>query len=300
MKKLILNIIFFLSIIFTINSFLVVYFYVKTKNETVKLFKKNIIIGDSNTRWSLDDHILKNYSNYSVGGETYLFAYTKLKIFDRNNKIDTLLLAFSPHNIINNPWWDDSKDQPIQGRMPAFFSDFTEEEHFILMKYLPRNYLKSIIKINQSNVPNFFKLKKQDPMFRFGFYLPEKHNESKVKREYYPYKKPSLSLIEKKYLDKILAECKHKNIKLILINPPKNYLRSDYKNYDHPEFYSYYYKYYSSVDFLDFSRIDVPKNGYYDMTHVSIIGAEYFSNFLQKKGLFNLLNSKYNKKNDHR
>ena len=73
----------------------------------VKISKKNIIIGDSNTRWAMDDNILKSYANYSTGGEMYIFAYRKLAILEKQNKIDTLLLSFNPHNIINNRWWED-------------------------------------------------------------------------------------------------------------------------------------------------------------------------------------------------
>ena len=131
---------------------------------------------------------------------------------------------------------------------------------------------------------------------RLGSYMPEKQNETMFKPTPYEYKKPEITEPELLYLDKIVAFCKEKSIHLILINPPKNYLRKDFKNYNHPEFYEVYHKKYSTVDFLDFSHLQLPKHAYWDMSHVDIVGAEYFSNFLQNNGIGNLLNSNYNRK----
>lgn len=277
------------------------YKYYQKKNEIVKLPKSNIIIGDSNTRWSLNDSIIHNYSNYSVGGETYLFAYTKLKIFDKNNKIDTLILAFSPHNIVNNIWWNDDVQQPIQNRMPMFYQNFEWQDHLVLLKNIPKNYLSSLMKIGKQETAFLFNTKTGGMQHsRFGSYMPEIKNENQFKKTPYEYKTPEITTPEIEYLNKIIVECKVKSIHLILINPPKNYLRSDYKYYAHPEFYDYYHKNLSNVDFLDFSILPLPANSYYDMNHVSKLGAEYFSNFIEKNGINNLLHSPYNLKNDHR
>ena len=107
MKKFICKILLFITIIVTIILGQFLYLYYKNHDNVVKINTKNIIIGDSNTRWSMDDKIIKGYSNFSTGGETYLFAETKLNILTKHNKIDTLILSFSPHNIINHMWWND-------------------------------------------------------------------------------------------------------------------------------------------------------------------------------------------------
>lgn len=36
------------------------------------------------------------------------------------------------------------------------------------------------------------------------------------------------------------------------------------------------------------------------MNHVDIVGAEYFSNFLAREGIKNLLRTKYNRKNNEK
>lgn len=136
MKKFICKILLFITIIVTIILGQFLYLYYKNHDNVVKINTRNIIIGDSNTRWSMDDKIIKGYSNFSTGGETYLFAETKLNILTKHNKIDTLILSFSPHNIINNMWWNDG-ETPLDNRMPAFYYDFSFENHLDLLKNTP-------------------------------------------------------------------------------------------------------------------------------------------------------------------
>lgn len=289
MKNFVTKILIFCSITLLVIVLFYAYLFFR-KKEDIYIPKKNIIIGDSNTRWSINDKKIASYSNYSVGGETYLFAYTKLKILDRNNRIDTLMLSFNPHNIINNMWWDDDKKQPIQNRMPPFHSDFSIDEHLAMLKIIPRNYVKSLFKIGGEQIKEM--IRPHDKMFRFGFYLPTKQNESEFKKVFYKFKKPEITSIETEYLQKIIDECDEKKIHLILIEPPKNYLRSDYKNYEHKEFYDYYNAHLKNIDFLDFSKLELPAKSYYDINHVCTKGAEYFSDFLRKEGIKKLLKSK--------
>lgn len=301
MKKFLARIALFLLAVLLLIVGFYTYKYWQKKDFSEKITKKNIIIGDSNIRWSINDSILSNYANYSTGGETYLFAYTKLRVIARKNKIDTLMLSFSPHNIVNNMWWDDAEQQPIRGRMPSFYQDFQIADHWVLMKYLPKNYLASLMDIGKSETSFVFETFKGGTAHsRLGSYMPEKQNETMFKPVPYPYKTPVVTDPEIEYMDKIKVFCSQNKIHLILINPPKNYLRKDFKNYNHPQFYEVYKNRYSDIDFLDFSRLQLPKNAYWDVSHVDIVGAEFFSNFLRTNGIKELLQSKYNLKNDHR
>lgn len=282
MKKFIFKILLFITIIVTIILGQFLYLYYKNHDNVVKINTRNIIIGDSNTRWSMDDKIIKGYSNFSTGGETYLFAETKLNILTKHNKIDTLILSFSPHNIINNMWWnDDELGNPLDYRMSSFFQNFTLENHIDFINNIPRNYINAFTTIGKSKIDNMQSYKKaENHLTRFGSYLPNPENETQHPIKPYKYKKPIITNIETKYLQKIIRLCKEKKIKLILIQPPKNYLRKDYKNYDHKEFYNYYDQHLKDIDFLDFSKLELPPHAYWDMNHVDIVGAEYFSNFI--------------------
>ena len=73
MKKFIYKVSIFSLLSLSIIGLFYLYLFNQPKT-TVKISKKNIIIGDSNTRWSIDDNILKSYANYSTGGEMYIFA----------------------------------------------------------------------------------------------------------------------------------------------------------------------------------------------------------------------------------
>ena len=284
MKKFIYKILLFITIIVTIILGQFLYLYYKNHDNVVKINTRNIIIGDSNTRWSMDDKIIKGYSNFSTGGETYLFAETKLNILTKHNKIDTLILSFSPHNIINNMWWNDDKlGNPLDYRMSSFFQDFTLENHIDFINNIPKNYINAFTTIGKSKIDNIVSFKNYgNNLSRFGSYLPNPENETQHPIEPYKYKKPIITNIETKYLQKIIRLCKEKKIKLILIQPPKNYLRKDYKNYDHKEFYNYYDQHLKDIDFLDFSKLELPPHAYWDMNHVDIVGAEYFSNFIDQ------------------
>lgn len=300
MRRFVKNILIFAIVLLSILGIQFAFLYYQKQGEEVKITNKNIIIGDSNTRWSMDDKIIKGYSNFSTGGELYLFAHTKLKILTKHNKIDTLVLSFSPHNIINSMWWDDSVGSPIGNRMANYYQDYTLENHLDLLCGLPKNYLKSLTKIGKVSVSSYFnfvnKNKKENKLFRFGSYIPSIQNETEFERVPYIYKKPEITPQEIKYLQKIIEFCKENKIKLILIQTPKNYLREDYSNYDHKEFYEYYDNHLSGIDFLDFSKLQLPKNAYWDITHVDIVGAEYFSHFIQNKGFSKLLKSEFNRK----
>lgn len=301
MKNFIYKILVFSSFILGVVFCIYAYWYFYPSKQDISLKKRNIIIGDSNTRWSMDDKILKDYHNFSVGGETYLFAYTKLRLLDRNNKIDTLLISFNPHNIINNTWATDGGANPIQNRMPEFFSDFSLEEHYNLITHLPKNYFISLTKVGKKRLKKITApLKYENPYFRLGSYQPMLQTTPKKEDKFYSYQTPRLTESEILYLIKIIDECKIKNIHIVLIQPPKNFKRKDYTNYDHQMFYDIYYKKFKNIDFLDFSKLNMPDNYYWDINHVNIIGAEYFTNFLANKGIKNLIRSKYNIKNDHR
>lgn len=314
MRKFVLKFIIFCFLFLSVIAIWYSYLYFSKQNTIVRLVNKNIIIGDSNTKWSMNDKTISGYSNFSTGGELYLFAYNKLKIFDQHNKIDTLLLSFSPHNIINNMWWNDDEGTPLDNRMGGFYDTFSLENHLDLLINTPKSYIGSLSNIGAPIIRNLFNISSfwsspskktnstnniiiAEENIKYGSYLPNPQNETQFKPEYWNYKKLSFAKIELKYLHKIIDECKKKKIYLILIQPPKNYLRKDYKNYDFKEFYDYYDKNLNLIDFLDFSKLRLPKHAYWNIMHVDIVGAEYFSNFINKNKIKNLLHSKYNRKN---
>lgn len=263
----------------------------------IKLEKRNIILGDSNTRNGIDDKIFTDFKNFSQGGESYLFAYTKLDLFlKENNKIDTILLAFAPHNLISNKWVNGTEAGNLRYRMVEYFPYYTSEQHKELFTGNPKSYISSWQYMWESWKGKKFNPEQCTNLFFLGGFLPNnkiQNDKNFTPKEYEP---AEITPIEVKYLNKIIALCRANGITLIFIATPKNYLRKDFKNYYRPEFYEYYHNHYSDIPYLDFYSLPMPKDSYADISHLSYIGGEYFSKFLKNNGIQNLIkNPQYNK-----
>ena len=87
MKKFITKTLGYLIILAFIAFSYIFYKSFLTDRPIVKIQKQNVIIGDSNTRNGIDDKIFTRYHNFSQGGESYLYAYSKLKyLIENENK----------------------------------------------------------------------------------------------------------------------------------------------------------------------------------------------------------------------
>ena len=64
--------------------------------------KNILILGDSHTEVSLNDSIISNSINFSLGTSSYFHSYIKLKyILSNNEHIDTLILGYSFNSLTN-------------------------------------------------------------------------------------------------------------------------------------------------------------------------------------------------------
>lgn len=298
MKKLVFKTFIYLTILVLINALLFFGLYLSRKDEIVKLPKQNIVIGDSNTRNAIDDKIVTDFKNLSQGGESYLFAYNKLKyLLQKDNKIDTLLLAFAPHNVINNNWIDGDREGNLRYRMSEYFFIYSPQDHYQLIKGNPYSYFNSLHYVGESFYNNIQKNKQSDLKFLGGF-MPNPKIQNTENYIPFPKKEAVFNKLEINYLQKIVSLCKDKNIHLIFITTPKNFRRSDFKNYDAPEFYQFYTQNYSKTDYLNFNKLPLCDSCYADINHLSYLGAEEFSTFLKKNSVKKLLQSNYNQKED--
>jgi hypothetical protein len=249
-----------------------------------------LILGDSRTKYSLNDKILSNTCNFSNDADSYFYSYQKLKMISKKNKqINTLMLSFSQHNIdrsIEKSWLLNSAY--ISERNQIYYALQNWEDVFFLAQRMPREMFTGLF--SQVLYPK--KLLKGRTLY--GGYSDldhirlnkaiEKYNQRDLSKE----EKFSESPIEKVYLEKIKEYCQANGIKLILINTPLyKILQEDQSNLN-----SFYAKYFSDVPFLDFSKLEMPDSCYGDLVHLTPAGAEYFSKFIEKKGINNLLNAK--------
>ena len=110
MKKFFLKIVSFVSIIFaTIVLMITIVLNTSFPDNVFNLGNeiKVLIIGDSHTECAINDSILNNSMNFSQSGDNYLYSYTKLTLFKKNNpKLKHVILSYSYFNLreYQNDW----------------------------------------------------------------------------------------------------------------------------------------------------------------------------------------------------
>lgn len=247
--------------------------------------KNILIIGDSNTQCALNDSILTNCKNFSRGGHSNFYTYIKLKeLLNYNKNIDTVLLSFSPHNVVSEierDWLFDRKN--MQTIMPYYISKMERPEFKCLIKNDPKNFIASF--------PNgcaqliLKHLKGIDLNERYGkFHAKKTNNLEEALREMETFDTTNLSnqpaLVEISYIRKINNLCLENGIKLILINTPKIEERLNHIEYRVELYYKFYNSFLSDITLWDFSEMKMPRDEFYDTVHLNMKGANHFSTFL--------------------
>jgi hypothetical protein len=245
-----------------------------------------LILGDSRTRYGLDDKYLNQTKNFSSDADSYFYSYTKLKELKENNpQIDTLILSFSKHNIvksIENRWL--LNNAHLKERLLVYFPILNKHEILFLLHNKPTETVKNVFSQVTSTYKYF--IKKQGA---FGGYKELEYSmlqKEIEKQKAEAGKEPAFeeAPIEKMYLRKIADYCKENHIKLILLNMPSHKALMGNKEV----FYSFYKRNFSDVTFLDFGNIELSDDDYGDLVHLSPKGSEYFTRNIFIKGLQNL------------
>lgn len=250
-----------------------------------------LILGDSHTKYALNDSILSNTFNLSQDADSYFYSYLKLKQVDKKNvHLDTVLLSFSQHNIhkcIENRWL--LNKQHLKGRLEQYMPLLSINDYRFLLKNKPSMAIASLF--SQIKYPAYLFMKK----INYGGYEELKHDIlkeeiDKQKENGYrqEYKSFNDSPIETIYLQKIVQYCKTNDLTLILINPPL------YKTLHNKQngLYKYYEMNFSNTIFLDFSKIEMEDSYFGDLVHLTPSGAKYFSDLIKNKKLLNLENAR--------
>lgn len=300
MKDFIKNIaIFFLALCFFNLIFILSNFAFMTWSDTFKLpqNKVTLILGDSATETAINDSILSNSINLSYSADSYFYTYLKLKtLISKNPGIETVLLAFSFHNIyesIEKEWIFD--DQHVHSRFGKYYPLMDINDFKMLFSHKPIPIIETFFSISKQLPANIFK-----PIFKgetilhlsYGGYRYLERNKldeaiDKLNSENPP-KTLSISKIEKQYLRKIVALCKNNGIQIIFVNTPKHPMLIQKRPNYVKQFYAFYNKNFATVLFLDFSKIKMPDSYYGDLTHLNFKGAKFFSEKLEREGITRL------------
>jgi hypothetical protein len=206
-----------LCIITSINWIFIKYSNYFVLNKDVNI----LILGDSHTKYSINDNIIQNSYNLSADADSYFYSYLKLKeIKKKNCQIDTLLLSFSQHNIakcIELRWLLNSSH--LHDRLQFYYPLLDYNAFLFLIIHKPKELFSNLF--TQALSPYYFLLKGKSV---YGGYVPLNHNIleqeiNKQKNNTTHESKFISSTIEKEYLNKIKDYCYQNGIKLIFINP---------------------------------------------------------------------------------
>lgn len=264
------------------------------KNCDYFILDKNVnilILGDSHTKYALNDSIIKNSYNFSDDADSYFYSFLKLKEIKKKNKqIDTLLLSFSQHNIdenIETSWLLNSSQ--LFSRLRFYYPLLDKEDFIFLLNKRPEDVLSNLF--TQIMNPVYYIKKGKS---KFGGYGKLDHDN--LKQEIFKANMAQKSTksefkeasIEKKYLGDIRKFCRENGIKLIFINPPLHKTINANEN----NLLIFYKKYFSDVEFLDYSKLKIPNDYFGDLVHLSPKGSVFFSKLIEKKESWNLFINK--------
>ena len=262
------------------------------RNITLPNNTETVICGDSHTQSAINDNILNNSINISQSSEHYLYTYAVLKLTLKNNpNIKRIILGVSFHS------FGKAYDKYIYGEKSKYmypkylsivdietFLDLYSKNSNELLVQMPsfvKNIIKSMVYSNYIQYP-----------FYGSYYKSSRSNlndstvNAAIQRHYYNQNSTTIqenSVIQNKYLNKIVKLCNNSQVELVLINTP---ISKEYKNKIPKKIISHYNKIIKSlknqVVFYDFSNLSLDKKQYGDGDHLNYLGAEILSKILNK------------------
>jgi hypothetical protein len=245
-----------------------------------------LILGDSHTKYAIDDSQLQHAINFSNDADSYYYSYLKLKAIKRKNRqIDTLLLAFSPHNLersTENKWLLNS----------AYIKSRFRFYHNLMSVDDLRDLIELRAKDVMLNVPSIITypihvLRKGDKLYGGYSHLDHDNLQAEIKRKSNTPKSDSTyenAELEMKFLNKMIAFCDLEGIKLILLDTPIYFSEET-----HESFSNLFRANYSNVQFLDMCNFKMQSDCFGDLTHLNAKGAQLFSSYMNSRGLGGLI-----------
>lgn len=282
MNKFLVKIFWFvLSVILVTTSVLLVNKIIIYKTNLFKLNHENnlLVLGDSHSRYALNDNIVPHLTNLSNNADSYFYSFIKLKVLkESNSQIDTLFLSFSDHNVlksIENRWL--LNEEHIKSRFSIYapilgLNDFklilnknnVLSNFFSVYNFPVRIFNKGIRAYGGYEDLKVQKLGKEIEIFR----------NSAIKKTKIEY-----ALIEIEYLQKIENFCELNHIHLILLNTPTHKVKHETSL----DLETFRIQHIPSAEYWDFSKIEMPDSCFGDLVHLNEEGAKLFSYFFLQR-----------------
>lgn len=284
MKKFIIKIIIFWTVIFVIAFSLSVIRIILTCSFSWSLPKEKhiLFLGASHIAHAIDDNRTVEAINFAHDSERYLFTYAKLKcLLSQNSQIDTVFLECAPTDL-----WQHTDDK---------YYNLTEQSFFIpaywplINKYDIPFYHYNIIQFYNLVLTNILKCDYYENakyLKLLGGFHDKKTNSNimnkdsvkiNIEKGLYGHK------VNYTYLRKIIKLCNMYKVKLYLIYCPV--YKPEYA-YDQQYYYNAIKHKFSDVDFLDYSHMIFKDNERSDAHHLNYKGAKIFTDSLKRKFRF--------------
>ena len=259
-----------------------------------------VILGHSHSEYAFNDALIKKSKNLSQSAEAYFYTLIKLRrIISQNKNVNTVFIEFSNNQIDKkmDSWMFGEKY--ISEKLPLYSPFMEKEDIDFLYSNSPVYVRNTISKSFRKNLISMasFNLNYID---RIGGYqklertlknidiqdLEDSFNSTKVSSI-----QGELSDKNIEYLEKIIALCMLKNIKIYLVRSPKFKYYPFLKN---EETYQWVKNTkFGEVELLDFSKYPSSINEFADDSHLNSQGATKFSKFfnnLIENGMLDRMN----------
>lgn len=245
--------------------------------------KHILFAGKSHVMCGFNDSLLQNAVNVSSDGQYAMFIYIKLKkLFAANSQIDTLLLEMGHNDLTPNL---DSSAYGFSRKYLGYYWPYFEKENF-------KVYANKLLESESiSAIKTAFRSLLKNPK-KESYYGFQKCKESdsltfaNLRKNFLPaydfsYCKENCSdSVGLYYLQKIVAMCNKKNIKLIFVHFP--FYRKD-EMFSSIEFEAKRKRLFPNIEYHDYSDIFNDSIGYFkDPFHLNYIGADKFTKILVK------------------
>ena len=307
MRKLLPYILFIVIVLVVGQSYR--YYTLKALQSQALLFDRSvstIIVGDSHTQTALNPALLANSVNISISDENYLYSYAKLRMLLQHNKVDTVVLGFSWHNILRrserfvfdrsaNAFFLDNYFMLLDPDVIADIADYNSNFLSAYMKYvcgIPAQIYSNDLAFKQALGG---RLQRRDFKFIGRYYHSDKSVisssivQQRIRDLFYSNencgKYAGTSPLMLKYLFLIAGLCEKMNVRLVLFNAP---VYPDYKVripgeavQDFESVKKKLFAAYPAIEYLDLSGLPLDPSCYGDGDHVNALGAaivtEHFS-----------------------
>ncbi|CAM3385348.1 SGNH/GDSL hydrolase family protein [Flavobacterium longum] len=243
-----------------------------------------MIIGHSYTECGLNDSLIARTINLSQGGESYFYAYLKLKkLLPANPQIKTVLVSYANNQIQErmDKWvWD---DKYLDNNLPKYIYAMDVSDYVFLLRKNPVGVFRAELTLIKNAASTAVRPRDLFADRTVGGYLYLKRNkvDSLLKTDFLEKEQKSIRMKVSKanvdYLKKIVELCRKHHVDVVFLRMPMRPDSPFAKN--ESQFDSIRKADFADVAFLDFKHYPTPAVECGDFEHFNHIGARKFSLF---------------------